>query len=114
VAHFENHLIMWIALFLACVLMAAQVWAVTGFTVVIKDHLFQPEELTVPAGEEIKLLIDNQDATPEEFESHDLQLEKIIPGGSSATLRVGPLEAGTYSFFGEFNEDTAKGRIVVK
>jgi hypothetical protein len=101
-------------LLIASLFFATQIWAETEFTLVIKDHHFQPEELIVPAGEEIKLIIDNQDATPEEFESHDLQLEKIIPGGSSATLRVGPLEAGTYSFVGEFNEDTAKGRIVVK
>jgi hypothetical protein len=27
---------------------------------------------------------------------------------------IGPLEAGTYPYFGEFNEDTAQGKIIAK
>jgi hypothetical protein len=62
----------------------------------------------------VRLVIDNRDPTPEEFESHDLRLEKIVAGNSRATLRVGPLEAGEYRFVGEFNEDTAQGKLVVE
>ena len=83
-------------------------------TIVIKDHLFQPAEVHVPAQQKVKLVIDNQDPTPEEFESHDLRVEKVVPGNSTATVRVGPLEAGTYSFVGEFHEDTAQGSLVVE
>ena len=83
-------------------------------SIVIKDHRFEPAEVRVPAQQHIKLVIDNQDATPEEFESHDLRVEKIVPGNSTATVRVGPLEAGEYSFVGEFNKDTAKGKLVVE
>ena len=43
---------------------------------VIRDHKFEPAELTVPAGQKIKLLVENQDATPEEFESNELNREK--------------------------------------
>ena len=104
-----------VAMLIALLFVGTQVLAAeTEFTLVIKDHRFQPEELEVPAGEALKLIIDNQDATPEEFESHELQLEKVIPGVSKATLRVGPLEPGRYSFFGEFNEDTAQGHLLVK
>ena len=56
----------------------------------------------------------NEDATPEEFESHDLNREKVIAGKSKGIVVIGPLKPGTYSFVGEFHEDTAKGRIVVK
>ena len=84
------------------------------YTVVIKDHKFSPEVLEVPAGEKIKLIVDNQDTTPEEFESHDLHREKIINGNSKGTILIGPLDAGEYKFFGEFNEDSAQGKIIAK
>jgi hypothetical protein len=84
------------------------------YTLMIKDHRFQPVELAIPAGKKIKLLVENRDATPEEFESHDLNREKLIAGLSTATIFVGPLSAGRYRFFGEFNEKTAQGVIVVQ
>jgi hypothetical protein len=85
-----------------------------NYTLVIKDHRFRPSELVLPAGKKIKLLIDNQDTTSEEFESHDLNREKVIAGKSTATIFVGPLTPGSYKFFGEFNEKTAQGVIVVR
>jgi len=84
------------------------------FTLTIKDHLFTPATLEVPVGLKIKLIVVNQDASEEEFESHDLHVEKIVSGGKTITVFVGPLEAGTYKFVGEFHEDTAKGSIVAK
>ena len=80
----------------------------------IKQHQFEPAELAVPAGQEVRLVVRNLDATPEEFESEDLNREKVIPGGGEATILIGPLDAGTYTFVGEFHEATAKGRIVEK
>ncbi len=84
------------------------------YPLVIKEHRFQPVELTAPAGKRIKLFVENRDATPEEFESYDLNREKVIAGLSTATIFVGPLAAGRYRFFGEFNEKTAQGVIVAK
>jgi plastocyanin len=84
------------------------------YTLLIKEHRFQPAELTIPAGKKIKLLIENKDATPEEFESHSLNREKVIAGNSTATIYIGPLKPGSYPFFGEFNEATAQGTILVK
>ena len=86
----------------------------SDYTLVINDHRFQPAELTVPAGKKIKLLVENRDATAEEFESHDLNREKLIGGKSNATIFVGPLAPGRYRFFGEFNEKTAQGVIVAQ
>ena len=84
------------------------------FKLVIKDHRFDPAELAIPANTKVKLIVENKDATPEEFESHPLNREKVIPGNSSATIYIGPLKAGRYPFFGEFNPKTAQGAIVVK
>lgn len=84
------------------------------FTLTIKDHVFTPATLEVPVGQKIKLIVVNRDASEEEFESHDLHVEKIVSGGKTATVFIGPLEAGTYDFVGEFHEDTAKGTVVAK
>lgn len=86
----------------------------SDYTLTIKDHRFTPETLEVPAGERIRLTVENADATTEEFESHALHVEKIVLGGKSITVTVGPLDAGTYAFVGEFHEDTAKGTLVAK
>jgi hypothetical protein len=84
------------------------------YTLTIRDHRFEPAELRVPAGKKIKLFIDNQDATPEEFESHELNREKVIPGKSRLPVFIGPLNAGRYPFFGDFNQKTANGAIIAE
>ena len=84
------------------------------FVIIIKDHRFEPAELTVPAGQRVKLVIDNRDSTPEEFESLDLRREKIVPGGTKASVWIGPLPPGTYGFFGEFNQKSAQGKLIAK
>jgi len=81
---------------------------------VIKDHKFSPDRIEVPAGKKVKLVVDNQDATPEEFESGQLKVEKVIPGKSKGIVFIGPLKAGEYPFIGEYNEKTAKGVVVAK
>ncbi|HUP92358.1 MAG TPA: cupredoxin domain-containing protein [Solimonas sp.] len=100
-----------LALLLSTACSAAEV---PEFELVIKDHRFTPAELTVPAGQKLQLVVKNQDATPEEFESHELSREKVIAGNSQAVIKLGPLKPGEYSFVGEFNEATAKGRLIVK
>ena len=80
----------------------------------ITDHKFFPDEINVPAGEKFKLIVTNNDKTAEEFESHDLQKEKMVRGGKKITLIIKALEKGEYKFFGEFHEKTAKGKIIVK
>ncbi len=80
----------------------------------IRDHKFEPAELVVPAGTKIKLSIENQDATPEEFESNELNREKVVVGKGTITVFLGPLDAGRYPFFGDFHQETAQGVLVVK
>ena len=81
---------------------------------VIREHRFEPAEIKVRAGQKIKLLVHNQDASAEEFESHELNREKIIPGGARATIFIGPLKPGRYPFYGEFNEKTAQGAVIAE
>jgi len=79
----------------------------------IKDHLFFPETLEIPADTKVKLLVINEDPTSEEFESYELNREKVIPGNRKAVIFIGPLPAGEYPFFGEFYPKTAQGKVVV-
>ena len=84
------------------------------FTLTIKDHTFTPSELKVAAGKRHTITVVNSDATPEEFESHALKVEKVVLGKSKGIVRIGPLKAGQYPFVGEYHESTAKGVIVVE
>ncbi len=83
-------------------------------TVVIKDHTFTPAEVKVPANKRVTLLVDNQDATSEEFESAELKVEKIVGGRKQIKVTFGPLKPGKYPFFGEFHEATAKGVVIAE
>ncbi len=82
--------------------------------ITIKGHKFEPATVEIPANQKIKLVIKNEDDMAEEFESHALNREKIILSHTSNHVFIGPLEPGTYPFFGEFHPDTAQGSIVVK
>ena len=99
-------------------LLAAISFAATAadneFTLVIRDHRFEPAELRVPANTKVKLVVHNQDRTAEEFESHELNREKVIPAGAKANIFVGPLKPGRYPFFGEFHEKTARGVLIAE
>lgn len=84
------------------------------FEIKIRDHLFYPAELVIPANKKVKLLIINEDTTAEEFESYELNREKVIIGKSKAIIFIGPLDPGEYPFFGEFNMSTALGKIIAE
>ena len=97
-----------------CMTAAASGAADLDALLVIKNHRFEPAELKVAANQRVRLTVHNQDATPEEFESHDLNREKVIPGGGKAVIFIGPLKPGRYAFVGEFNEATAKGAVIAE
>lgn len=81
---------------------------------VIRNHRFEPAELKIPANQRVKLTVHNQDDTPEEFESHQLNREKLVPPGAKIVIFIGPLKPGRYDFWGEYNEATAKGVVVAE
>ncbi len=102
-------------LFILLLLCSLNAYAVDNeATLVIRDHRFEPEEVRVPAGQKIKLMVHNQDSTPEEFESYELNREKVAAPGAKVTIYIGPLSPGRYPFFGEFHAETARGTIVAE
>jgi plastocyanin len=92
----------------------AQAPAPPELPLTIEQHKFTPEELKVKAGQPFVLVITNKDTTPEEFESKELRVEKVIPANKTLKLRMPALKPGTYKFFGEYHEATAQGRIVAE
>lgn len=102
---------------LASPALAGLVWPATAedsYALTIKDHKFVPDIVEVPANARVKLVVKNEDATPEEFDSDNLHREKVVPAGAEAIIYIGPLRPGSYEFKGEYHQDTARGRIVAK
>jgi heme/copper-type cytochrome/quinol oxidase subunit 2 len=110
-----SRFIKWLSVPLAtiCALLTggAVALAADAVTLTIKDHHFAPSELSVPAGERFRIEVENKDATPAEFESADLRVEKIVVPGGKIVVMVGPLKPGTYKFFDDYHPDTATGTM---
>ena len=83
-------------------------------TLVIENNRFSPEEIRVKANTPFVIVVTNKDKAPEELESKELKIEKVIPPGQTVRVRVRALKPGTYKFFGEYHEKTAQGRIVAE
>lgn len=88
--------------------------SIPEYTITIKEHRYEPMEIKIPANTKVKLVIDNQDASAEEFESFELNREKIVAPHGRIIVFIGPLAKGTYKYFGDFHKDTAQGTIVVE
>ena len=80
----------------------------------LKDHRFVPAEPTASANTPITIEVSNLDATPSEFESKTLRVEKVVPGGGKITVQVRPLPPGRYRFYDDYHEDTTEGFLIVK
>jgi len=98
----------------ACLLPALVFAERPVFELEIRDHLFWPADIVVPVNTRIKLLVTNSDPTPEEFESYELNREKVIMGKRTAVIFIGPLAPGEYPIFGEFHPKTAQGRVIAQ
>ena len=81
------------------------------FKMTLKNHKFQPSQFKVPAEKKFRVEIKNEDNTSEEFESSTMNIEKVAGPKKTLKLILGPLKAGKYPFFGDFNKDTASGAI---
>ena len=84
------------------------------YVLTIKNHVFSPTEIKVPANQRVMITVVNEDATPEEFDSSALKVEKVIAGKSKGVVRIGPLKPGRYPFIGEYHESTAKGVVIAE
>jgi plastocyanin len=84
------------------------------YKIVLKNHRFEPTIITVPAGKKVKLLVENKDASADEFHSDALGVEKVISGNGKGVIFIGPLKPGKHSFMGEYHAATAQGAVIAK
>jgi hypothetical protein len=85
-----------------------------AFKTTIKNHVFTPSQIKVPANKRVMITVVNEDSTAEEFDSSALKVEKVVPGKSQGVVRIGPLPPGKYPFMGEYHESTAKGVVIAE
>ena len=79
----------------------------------VKDHRFQPNQISAPANRPISIKVKNLDAAPMEFESVSLRVEKVIAPGSEGVVNVRALAPGRYEFFDDFHQET-RGVLMVE
>ena len=103
-----------LALLIAAVPLAAAAAEMPEFALTIQNHRYEPTMLKVPANTKFKLRVTNKDRTPSEFESNDLNREKVVLPGSTITVFVGPLKPGQYKYFDDFHQDTGQGVLIAE
>jgi hypothetical protein len=91
----------------------AQAQQAVSLSISVKNHRFQPAEIQAPANVPITLRVKNLDATPMEFESVSLRVEKVVTGNGEGLIRLRPLSPGSYNFFDDFHQET-NGVLVVR
>ena len=79
-------------------------------TIVIKDHKFEPAELKLPADKWIVLTVDNQDATPEEFEFERAQGREGHPRRLEGRRPFRPVNGRPLSFLRRVQPGNRPGR----
>lgn len=81
---------------------------------VLENHRFATPQITVPAGEKIRIELTNRDSSADEFDSSDLRVEEDVTPHGRTVFQIGPLKPGTYRFMGEAHPATAQGVIIAK
>jgi|SaaInl5LU_22_DNA_1037371.scaffolds.fasta_scaffold37544_2 plastocyanin len=110
---FSRRSVFYSLFFLSNVLVSRSHAALPEVVVEIRNHLFTPQSVTIPAHKKVRLVFVNHDSTPEEIDSFDLNREKVIFGESRGVIFIGPLPAGEYGFFGEYHPNSAVGKVIV-
>lgn len=82
-----------------------------AFSVTVRDGVFSPARIDVPAGERIKLVLKNEGPGPLEFENDEMRVEKILGAGGTSFVVLPKLQPGKYEFIDEFNIGT--GLLVI-
>jgi len=80
----------------------------------VVNRIFTPSEFTVPANQKVKIVIKNDSEEPAEFESLELNREKVIPAHDQVIVYIGPLDPGSYPFFNDFDPNKSTGKVIVK
>lgn len=75
---------------------------------------FVPQQLIVPANQPLRLKVVNAATEPIEFESFELNRERVVPPGGQIIVYLPSLSAGSYGFFNDFNRSASHGTLIAK
>lgn len=84
------------------------------YEITIKDGVFSPSSIEVPAKQRFKIIVKNIGSGPAEFENLSMRVEKVLAAGVSSFVVIHPLKPGSYHFIDEFHLDMAGFTINVK
>ncbi len=102
--------------FVLTVMPSSVLWAeeLTTYDTTLKGNAFTVSEFKVPANKEFIIKLTNANGAPAELEAKDLKIEKPVAGNATIVVRVKAMPPGKYLFVDEYQEDVAKGYIVVE
>jgi hypothetical protein len=84
------------------------------FKIEMKDGVISPLRIEVPANKPFKLEIHNIGKTPTEFESIELNREKVLAPQSQSFIVFRKLSPGEYTFFDDFHPEAPKALLVAR
>ncbi|TMB05912.1 MAG: cupredoxin domain-containing protein [Deltaproteobacteria bacterium] len=79
----------------------------------VEEGGFAPAEIEAPTGARVRLEVTNRTAAAIEFESFELNRERVIQPGQTAAVYVSGLDAGRYEFFDDFHQQR-RGALLVR
>ncbi len=79
----------------------------------VEERGFAPGEVDVPAGARVRLEVTNRTGAAIEFESFELNRERVVQPGHTVNVYVSDLEPGRYEFFDDFHQER-RGALVAK
>jgi plastocyanin domain-containing protein len=92
----------------------AQSVPLPSFTLTVKDGVFSPKRLEVPAGQRVKIVLKNEGPGPLEFENAEMNIEKILAPNAESFVVLPKLKPGEYEFVDEFNMVTGVVTVVAR
>ncbi len=75
---------------------------------------FQPASLNVAANQQLRIKVTNKGDSPIEFESFELNRERVVPPGRTITVILPKLDPGEYHFFDDFHHEIGQGTITAR
>jgi len=94
--------------------MAVAAEELPAFEVVVRDGVFIPARIEVPAGRRVKLVLINEGPGPLEFENDEMRIEKVLNAGARSFVVLPKLKSGQYDFADEYNPITGEFSVIAK
>jgi plastocyanin len=79
----------------------------------VHDAGFEPAQVSTPSGARVRLEVSNETAAAIEFESFELNRERVVQPGQKVAVYLSGLSPGRYEFFDDFHPER-KGVLVVE